>query len=70
MKLVIGQSYQTQYGNLRYMGLSNTAFVCEICRHLRKHTHELCANWSDYQQGAVGDWYHFGSECINKLEIS
>jgi len=71
MKLIRGKLYKTPQGVMTYCGIVNVGvtFECEICHKERAAPHEFCANWDKYQQGYVGEWYHYGSECIKKINI-
>ena len=66
MKLIKDNQYQTPQGILTYYGKVGR-FTCEICGKIRETTYEFIANPSAYQQGFVGEWYHYGSECVKAV---
>lgn len=74
MNLEIGKYYQFSCDNetikARYEGInSNMRFQCAKCDKFRDNVHEFLANPDDYNNGYVGEWYHFGTECINNINL-
>ena len=66
MKLIEGRQYQTPYGILTYYGKVGR-FICDGCNRWRDTTHEFIVNLEAYKKGYVGEWYHYGSECVKTV---
>ena len=64
MKLIIGEIYQTKWGNLTYTGrYKGSNYNCCICQKDRWDTHEFVKG----DPSNPLQVYHFGSECIKKF---
>lgn len=69
MKLIEGTKYNTPYGVLTYYGKVGR-FTCDSCNRIRNNTYEFIGNLEDYKKGYVGEWYHYGSECVKGLRAT